>query len=317
MSNAPCLFCGQITDAAFCVCPGCQLKHPEPTTPNKSHMEYVRAEIKADQEPCEHEWQWHTNPGTPDGPSEHIKSCKNCGMEFPGSDCELARLLTIDEPQLPHGVIKARAVADSPSNNAQSPENQSSSIPGGAKIMSLYEILNSPKATEERRRDLERWEDAAFKRARISAALSTANLAKPRPVGFSDAELQFPLFAENPFGQSLAANASPIPRPAPGHDGVNNLPLEKQMPNKTTTDVPKCPACNWASLVRDKANTALAFFEFLQEHKIILDLDQSDLKLLEGQKPNNLIDEFLGIDRLAMEDERRALLEWQRKRNND
>lgn len=37
---------------------------------------------------CDHKWIWHTNPGTPDGPAEHVKFCEKCGMEYPGSFVE-------------------------------------------------------------------------------------------------------------------------------------------------------------------------------------------------------------------------------------
>lgn len=38
------------------------------------------------QDTCEHVWEWVTQPGTVNGPEEHFKICKECGMEYPGSD---------------------------------------------------------------------------------------------------------------------------------------------------------------------------------------------------------------------------------------
>lgn len=31
--------------------------------------------------PCNHEWEGHTNPDTPNDPAESVAYCKNCGKE--------------------------------------------------------------------------------------------------------------------------------------------------------------------------------------------------------------------------------------------
>lgn len=42
-------------------------------------------------DPCDkgtHQYEWVTQPGSVNGPAEHFKICKVCGMEEPGSDVE-------------------------------------------------------------------------------------------------------------------------------------------------------------------------------------------------------------------------------------
>lgn len=51
-----------------------------------AHFEQETAKERQAMEECEHEWEWITQPSSPSGPAEHFKVCKDCGMEYPGSD---------------------------------------------------------------------------------------------------------------------------------------------------------------------------------------------------------------------------------------
>lgn len=37
---------------------------------------------------CEHEWEGHKDPNTPNGPGEYHEICRKCGAENPGSFVE-------------------------------------------------------------------------------------------------------------------------------------------------------------------------------------------------------------------------------------
>lgn len=56
----------------------------------------------------------------------------------------------------------------------------------------------------------------------------------------------------------------------------------------------------------------MEFVDWLERQGIYLDCEKSAFETIDDNKPSNLIDRYLGVDRVALESERRELLEQQR-----
>lgn len=68
-------------------------------------------------------------------------------------------------------------------------------------------------------------------------------------------------------------------------------------------------------LVCDKHKLLMEFFEYLEDRCIRLDFSDSAPHDLDEEKPHNLANKFLDVDARALEEERRELLEIQRRAN--
>lgn len=89
-----------------------------------------------------------------------------------------------------------------------------------------------------------------------------------------------------------------------------------------TPEPPRTPQCELLSEHYDERMSVNRFIEWLEERGIVLCQREPDLRrefdfVPAAKNADRLFMDYIGIDQVELENERRALLDWQRELNKE